>query len=167
MRFLRWVDKYLEESLMLVLLAAMVCIMGLQVFMRYVLASSLSWPEELTRYMFIWFVFLGIGYGIRYDIHIRVNILETFFPKIEKTLRIIQDAVFFGFLIYMIKPALNGVGMMIRTGQHSPAIQVPMYCVYVSLLIGFLIAIVRLIQKYVLLYMKKNTADLAEESKEQ
>ena len=85
MRFLRWVDKYLEESLMLILLAAMVCVMGLQVFMRYVLASSLSWPEELTRYMFIWFVFLGIGYGIRYDVHIRVNIIETFFPKIEKT----------------------------------------------------------------------------------
>lgn len=82
MRLLRWLDKYFEESLMLILLAAMVCIMGLQVFMRYVMQNSLSWPEEMTRYMFIWFVFLGISYGIRNDIHIRVNLLETFFPKL-------------------------------------------------------------------------------------
>lgn len=156
MSILKWLDKYFEESIMLVLLAIMVIVMGLQVFMRYILNSSLAWPEEFTRYCFIWFVFLGIGYGIRYDIHIRVNIFETFFPKIEKALRIIQDLVFLGFCLYMIKPAYSGILMMIKTGQHSPAMQVPMYVVYCSLLFGIALALFRLIQKYINILLTKN-----------
>ena len=81
-----------------------VIIMGIQVFMRYVLAKSLPWPEELTRYLFIWFVFLGISYGIRYNIHIKVDIIETVFPKVKPFLIVIQDLLFLTFCIMMIRP---------------------------------------------------------------
>ncbi len=153
MKFIRWLDRYLEESVMLVLLALMVSVMGLQVFMRYVMNSSLSWPEELTRYMFIWFVFLGISYGIRYDIHIRVNIFETFVPKIAATLRVIQDIFFMAFMLYMYSPAVTNISRMIANQQHSPAMQIPMYFVYLSLLVGLTLGIFRMIEKYVKKFM--------------
>ena len=84
---LSWLDQHLEEVIIIILLGLMVIIMGIQVFMRYVLAKSLPWPEELTRYLFIWFVFLGISYGIRYNIHIKVDIIETVFPNKSKGVR--------------------------------------------------------------------------------
>ncbi len=52
-KIIHWLDEYLEESLLVILLAAMTVIMGVQVFCRYALSMSLSWSEELTRYLFI------------------------------------------------------------------------------------------------------------------
>ena len=48
---LKWLDENLEEFLMVALLIAMTVIMGIQVFARYALGASLSWSEELTRYL--------------------------------------------------------------------------------------------------------------------
>ena len=158
MRLLRWLDKYFEESLMLILLAAMVCIMGLQVFMRYVMQNSLSWPEEMTRYMFIWFVFLGISYGIRNDIHIRVNLLETFFPKLQKPLNYFQDFAFFAFLAYLVKPSSSVMTLIYNSQQHSSAMQVPIALVYFSLFLGIYLGLFRMIQKYFLIFTGKYQA---------
>lgn len=158
MKLLRWLDKHFEESLMLILLALMVCIMGLQVFMRYVMQNSLAWPEEITRYMFIWFVFLGISYGIRNDIHIRVNLLETFFPKITKPLNILQDLIFFAFLAYLVNPSISIIKLIYNSQQHSPAMQVPMVVVYFSLFLGIYLGLFRMIQKYFLIFTGKYQA---------
>ena len=53
-KILHWLDENLEEFILVVFLIAMTLIMGIQVFCRYVLGMSLSWSEELTRYLFIW-----------------------------------------------------------------------------------------------------------------
>ena len=59
---LKWLDENLEEFLMVALLIAMTVIMGIQVFARYALGASLSWSEELTRYLFIWSGFISVSY---------------------------------------------------------------------------------------------------------
>ena len=43
-----------EEIISSMSLAAMVVIISVQVFQRYVLQYSLDWSEELARYLFIW-----------------------------------------------------------------------------------------------------------------
>ena len=42
---IHWLDEYFEEFLMVLFLAAMTIIMGIQVFSRYILGISLSWSE--------------------------------------------------------------------------------------------------------------------------
>ena len=54
-----WLNDSLEEFLMVASLILMTLIMGIQVFSRYVLGASLSWSEELTRYIFVWAGFLS------------------------------------------------------------------------------------------------------------
>ena len=61
-KVLNWLDANLEQFLLCILLAAMAIVMGIQVFCRYVLSMSLSWSEELTRYLFIWSGFLSVSY---------------------------------------------------------------------------------------------------------
>ena len=79
---LRWLDQHFEEMLMAIFLCGVVVLMTLHVFFRYVMRAPLTWSEEATRYMFIWFVFIGISYGIRNNTHIRVNIIEVLCPKV-------------------------------------------------------------------------------------
>ena len=65
MKILRWLNRYSEELLLVAMLVAMVVVEVLQIFMRRVMGSSLSWAEELVRYLFIWSGFLSISFTIR------------------------------------------------------------------------------------------------------
>ena len=65
MKVLRWLDQYLEEALLLIMLCAMTLVMGVQVAARYVLGSSLSWSEEITRFLFIVSGFISASFCIK------------------------------------------------------------------------------------------------------
>jgi tripartite ATP-independent transporter DctM subunit len=68
----------LDRALELVsgtLLAATVVIALVQVFWRYVLNDSLSWPEEMARWAFVWLVFLGSAMLTRRGGHIAIELL--------------------------------------------------------------------------------------------
>ena len=80
-KVLHWIDEYLEEVLLVAALAAMAVIMGIQVFSRYVLSASLSWSEELTRYIFIWAGFLSVSYCTKKCISIKI---EQFVATVER-----------------------------------------------------------------------------------
>ncbi|MDO5022086.1 MAG: TRAP transporter small permease [Eubacteriales bacterium] len=168
MKFWKWLDTKFEETLMAVGMWAIVIVMGIQVIMRYVFASSLAWSEEISRYIFIWFTFFGISYAIRNNSHIRIDILQTTFPKLEKPMEIIGDIFFFAFCVYMIGPSITTLKGLWKTWQTSPAMEIPMFFVYISLLFGFILSILRLLQKYYMLIFKKRdiAKELAEENKE-
>ena len=144
---IRWLDRNAEESLMILLLAGMVIFMTEQIFMRYILAASLPWPEELIRYLFIWFVFLGISYGIREGVHLRVDLLEFTFPRAKPYLNALQNLIFLAFCLYMIPPGYAALRSLVKNGQTSAAMDLPMYFVYASLLVGIVLSVMRLVQK--------------------
>lgn len=71
MKFLKLIDEYLEMSICVALISVIAVVLGLQVFMRYVMQNSLSWSEELARYLFIWLIYIGISYGAKIMRHIK------------------------------------------------------------------------------------------------
>ncbi|GHV41308.1 C4-dicarboxylate ABC transporter permease [Synergistales bacterium] len=73
-----------------VLLMLMVIVINVQVFCRYVMNASLSWSEEVARYMFVWIVLLGASIGIKEWFHISVTFLVDRFPS---KIRFAIDAV--------------------------------------------------------------------------
>ena len=78
---LKWLDENLEEFLMGVFLIGMVLIMGIQVLARYVFGASLSWSEEITRYLFIWSGFISVSYCTKKCISIKIEQFVAMFPK--------------------------------------------------------------------------------------
>ena len=83
---LKWLDENLEEFLMVALLIAMTVIMGIQVFARYALGASLSWSEELTRYLFIWSGFISVSYCTKKCISIKIEQFVAMFSRRGKAL---------------------------------------------------------------------------------
>lgn len=150
MIILRWLDKHFEEIFESFVIWFVVFLTFLQVVMRYVFKSSLSWPNELSRYCFIWFAYIALGYAVRYNCHTRIDIIETLIPKIKSVMSVICDLGFFVFACLMVKPCWNMVVQLKESGQNSPAMQFPMYLLYLSILVGMLLALLRLIQKYVI-----------------
>ncbi len=60
---LRWLDRNFERYIVGLLLAAIVLLISANVFMRYILNASLSWGEELTLWLFVWFVWIAVVFG--------------------------------------------------------------------------------------------------------
>lgn len=147
MKVIKWLDKHLEETVLLVLLVMIFLVMTLQIFSRSVLNTSLSWPEEFSRYCFVYSVFFSISYTIRNNIMMRVDIVTHFLPKkIQQVLLMLVGAfmiAFFAYLFYHSWPAMLKVK---ATGQLSPALRLPIYVLYVCFPIGFFLSLVRSLQ---------------------
>ena len=80
MKLLKWLDDYLEEALLLIMLGIMVVVMGIQITARYVFASSLSWSEEITRFLFICSGFLSASYCIKKSLSVKIDQLVNMLP---------------------------------------------------------------------------------------
>lgn len=71
---MRWLG-YLEEALVIFLMAAMTLVTFMQVVARYVFNYSFVWALELTGVLFAWLIFIGMSYGVRVGAHIGVDLL--------------------------------------------------------------------------------------------
>ena len=149
MKLLRWLGGHFEELLMMIALSSITVIMFMQVVMRYVFRSSLAWSEELSRYFFIWMTFLGISYAIKKRTHLRIDLLETFIPALKKPLEYLTDVVFVAFSIFMLPPAATTLRALWQSGQTSPAMEIPMFVVYLSLVLAYILILIRVAEKYI------------------
>jgi len=61
--------------IVIILTAIMVLTVLIGVFFRYVLQNSLSWSEELARYLMIWAALLSISIGIKYKDHVGIQLV--------------------------------------------------------------------------------------------
>src|SRR5438046_7025765 len=57
------------------LLIAAVTIMAMQITLRTLVQAPLSWVEEVSRYAFVWAVYLGSIVALTRDTHIRVLVM--------------------------------------------------------------------------------------------
>ena len=71
-RALRALDSAIY-ALITVLYAVIVIAMFAQVFFRYALGAPLSWSEEISRYMFVWLVYLGGYVAVIRNAHVGVD----------------------------------------------------------------------------------------------
>lgn len=150
---LRWLDRHFEEVLMAFFLSGVVVMMAIHVFFRYVMRAPLTWSEEATRYMFIWFVFMGISYGIKHDTHIRVNIIEVLCPGVIPVFSMIQDVVGAAFIFYMLPAAYRSMCLLAERNQTSAGLHLPMVFVYGALMLGLVLSVVRIVQRFYLRFV--------------
>lgn len=150
MKVLKWFDDHTEEVILVVFSVIMVAVIFLQVIMRYVFDSSLSWSEELARYCFIWLVYIGISYGVKKQRHIKVDaILLLFKDKGRLVFAIISNILFLFFCLFVIKYGTDIALKLLDWGQKSPANQISMGLIYLAAPIGMGLTAIRLIQHLV------------------
>lgn len=148
MKALKWLDENFEEAVMIILLMFMTMIMGVQVCARYLFNFSLSWTEEITRYLFVWSGFLSIGFATQKAIAIRLEQLtEKLKGKVKSMVFIVDYVIEFVFFAYMIPSAWNYLMTAIESGQVSTACEMPMWFLQAAPFVGFVLVEVRLAEK--------------------
>lgn len=150
MKVLKWLDENLEETILVVLMLIMSLTMGVQIIARYIFNSPLSWSEELSRFLFVWSGFLSISYCFKKQISIKIDQVVSFFPeKIAIIFKLVEKITMLVFYFYMIPFAWTYFNNAVVSGQLSPAMQIPMYIIYIAPLVGFILSIIRLIQNVI------------------
>ncbi|MGM0982966.1 MAG: TRAP transporter small permease [Pseudomonadota bacterium] len=135
-----WIWRLLD-ALIFVSIIGMVILISLQVSSRW-LGGSISWTEELARFLFIWTIWLGMASGFRHGQHPSLNFLSAISPpRVQPLLRLLQAAaaaVFFSIICwYGVKLVLQ----QLRFGEVSAILQLGQWLTTVPLVLGSTLAI--------------------------
>lgn len=147
MKLLKWLDQYFEESICILLMSSMSILLFIQVVMRRFFGNSLTWSEELARYIFIWLIYFGISYGAKAMKHIKIEAFLAVFPrKIRPLVKILGNLLFLAFALFIIFTSFELVQKQIKLKQQSPAMHIPMWVIYSAPLCGFVLTSFRQVQ---------------------
>jgi len=152
MKVAKWLDEHFEEAIIIFLLVVISVVELMQVICRNVPGiPALSWAEEMARYAWIVTVFISLPYTIRTSSTLRVTALVEAFPwKVYNVINVVVDiitAVAMGILAWT---SITVIGQVQSGGSVSPAMQIPMWIMYVIIFIGFALGAVRAIQMCVI-----------------
>ena len=158
-RKISWFIRNFEEVFSVTAMIVMTVSLLLQIYYRYVVGKSLPWSEELSRFSFLFLVFMVISLSVKNKSHIRVTVqFDWLPPKWKNIMLVISDLIWFVFNCFII---YTGFKLYIEMGGESrnyisPVLGINLKYVYVILPIGFLMMNLRMIQNYYIDYFKRN-----------
>lgn len=140
-----------------VLIISIIVLIFIQVITRYVFSYSLTWSEELSRYLFVWMIFLSLNLTIRDNLPIRIDFIDEFLPTKPKKVigifvKILTSIILIVFSFSAYKLTLLG------TSSTSPALNVPLIFIYIAMPIGYALSFVETIIKMVGMIRKEEKA---------
>lgn len=152
----------IEENLTFLLLLSMLLAVFASFVSRYIFNDPLTWTEEFARYVMIWATFIAASYGVKTGAHITLDVLVIYLSERgNKILRIVSylfALVYCGLVIFIGIPFINS---LIETHQQSPAMHIPMYVVYSSIIVGTIFMFLRYI---ILLFNEMTNSNKPEEA---
>ncbi|WNK19884.1 TRAP transporter small permease [Halomonas piscis] len=139
--------NYIEDYACRALLAVFVILLFVQVVMRMVLGIGMSWIEELARYSFVWFVFLGATHAAHLSAHNRLQVHINLLPKnMAKGLLLFVDLIWAGFCLVLAYKSLELIDLLLEFPYKSPALGWSLAYVYFIFPIAFTLMAFRVLQ---------------------
>lgn len=138
---------FLEERLLVASLVFNTLLIFTQIIMQGVFNSSLSWSEELSRYIFIWQIWLGADLAYAYHEHIRVEMIFHWLPgpKSCRILDILVDGLWLAFNIFLTGKGFHLCQSMASRHTLSSGMRLPLTYVYAALPVASLFLSLRLV----------------------
>lgn len=124
--------------IIVIVLSVMVVVGSMQVIWRYLLKTSLSWSEELMRFLYVWATMLGICCGIRRQSFAKIDNFLDYVSGRSELLGKIFHLLCFGLEIFVLFLLIYYGGIFMYRGlkQTSPAMEIKMAYVYLAFPVG-------------------------------
>lgn len=121
------------ESTINCVMAALLSLMGLFIFtnvvLRYVFNSGLTWAEEMSRFLFIWLIFLGGIGALKDNNHLGfTSLVQKLPPLAKKACFIVSNSLVIVCLVVLFQGSLEMTIMSSHT--LSPATGLPLSYMY-------------------------------------
>lgn len=137
-----WFLDKTEEIILVGMFALMVFVIFIQVIMRYIFNNSLSWSEELGKFLFVWISWIGISIGAKRKEHIKINMfVDKFSSKVQTICEILSEIIVFGICAIT---AYYGIELVVSQSHVNFAgIKISMSWGYLSVVFGCTIMMFR------------------------
>ncbi len=124
--YMRVIGRHPLESVLCLFLVATVVVTFSQVITRYFLHVSLSWSEEVARFLFVWIATLGAAYGFKTKSHFAIVFLVNRFSR--RLQRLVGTLVVFIASIFLIVFVLESLYLILTVtiDQRAPVTQMSM-----------------------------------------
>lgn len=137
----------LEKVVANLCLASLVLILAAQVFFRYVLEIGLSWSEEISRFLLVWFVYVSASLAAQKGTHIRVTVLTGLFPGGQRLCLVVADALWIAFNLAVVASGILLIGKMAKHPVYSTSLFLPMIYVYTVIPVAHALMVVRIVER--------------------
>ncbi len=139
----------IEGYVLSIILFAILVLILTQVYFRFFTESSIVWSEELSRFLLIWLVFLGVFVALRQGAHIQIdNLLEMAPRPVRIIMLVLRNVIMILFLFMLFKGALPV--MEVSSMQKSPGLGLNMKYVYGIFPVAVVLMIITVIWKSIL-----------------
>ena len=96
--FLNLIDAIVQPLIKLCKIAVISCVLSIalivstSIFFRYVLNNSITWSEEIAKYLMVWMVFVGAPVAMVQSRHIAIEMFPNLFrPRIRALIFLIVN----------------------------------------------------------------------------
>ncbi|GAB3518432.1 TRAP transporter small permease [Photobacterium alginatilyticum] len=142
--FLDNIEEYISTFLFIMLI--ILCF--LQILFRFVFNFSLSWTEELSRYVFIALVYFSASLAVVRGAHVRVEVIDGVVKgRNKKVLDSIIDLSFAGFMAWVGYYGLELSVDALALEQTTPALEWQVGWIYAIIPFTFYLIALRLVQR--------------------
>ena len=164
MKILKTADRILEKILSWLAIlpfAGMVVLVFAQVYTRFLTTSSLTWSEELSRYLMVYMVCAAILVA-RDKTHIRIeNVTERLTGTAAKVVAVVAGVIELAFLAIVVYGYI--VFFPTAAMRASATNHIPMTLVYLCIPISCFFIAIYFVRDIVAALMKKDTGKSKEE----
>lgn len=121
--FFRLIDDVLK-TVMVVMLTILIVAVAANVFGRFVLNRSLAASDELSRFLFIWVIFLGAALAHLHREHITVDLVVARLPRsLARPVALLQELLIAVVLVALLVSARQVLSI---SSGVSPLLRVPL-----------------------------------------
>ncbi|MCC8189639.1 MAG: TRAP transporter small permease [Planctomycetes bacterium] len=107
---LRYAYDHFEELLSSLFLVIMIGALSFQVAVRAVTGGAVAWAEEVSRFAFVWAVYIGASLAAKKAAHVCINAQLLWLPvRVRLGFRMLADFIWCGFNIFFV---IHGIEMV-------------------------------------------------------
>lgn len=144
-KYINILDKYFEPTLIVLAVTLITFLIFTDVVLR-IFNTSLSWAGELSQYLFVWTIYLGISYCIKDRRHLQVHFFVNMLPPTLRSMSyILADIIFLVYSICIVYFGYLVTITAVSRGQISPALEVSIAVLYSAVFIGAGLSVIRLL----------------------
>lgn len=127
--------RKLVKITIIAMFGLLVLVVFSQVIARFVFNDPFRWSEEMARYLQVWIIILTSTICVRKGTHLAVDYATYALPFVYK--KLLKLLILLLIMFYVIIVTIYGVKIVNTIiMQSSPAMQIPMYLVYLAVPIG-------------------------------
>lgn len=107
---------------------------------RFLFGESLFFSEEVNRILIVLITFAGVGYAARHGRHIRMSAIYDALPTLMRKVFMVGIAVISSLCMFALCYfSVKYIGKVASSGRILPALQIPVYWIYLWVPVGFFV----------------------------